>query len=391
MSNAQKPRSLPGNFGPLKGADANIRLTGPCGDTMEFWIKVDNGRVTAATFTTDGCETSARCGSAAASLAWGQTPETVAAFPPDLVLSATGPLPEESRHCATLALNALKATVADYRFRHAPSSPPRQCPIANASKKRREIVVMSGKGGVGKSFVAVNLAVALSLAGKRVGLLDVDIHGPSAPTLLKLKDARPQVEGEKLLPLEIGSLKVLSIGFLLSHPDDPIIWRGPMKTGMVQKFLTETEWGELDFLIIDAPPGTGDEPLSVCQTLKHIEGAIIVTTPQEVALADARKSINFCKKIGVPVLGALENMSGFVCPSCGTESAIFATGGGESMAKAFKIPFLGRIPLDPNVRSACDDGTPFVYRFQGSTTARAFEAAIAQVLGEAVSDEKNQA
>ncbi len=245
---------------------------------------------------------------------------------------------------------------------------------------RHKVIVLSGKGGVGKSTVAVNLAVALALAGKRVGLLDVDIHGPSIPKLLRLDDTKVQVEDGAILPVEQAGLKVMSIGFLLHTRDDAVIWRGPMKMGVIRQFLQDVKWGELDYLIIDSPPGTGDEPLSVCQLVKNADGAVIVTTPQDVATTDVRRSITFCRQLNLPVLGVVENMSGFKCPKCGTVTDIFKTGGGEQMASEMKVPFLGRIPIDPAVGQACDDGKPFVDHYSRTETAQAFERIIAPIL-----------
>jgi len=243
-----------------------------------------------------------------------------------------------------------------------------------------KILVMSGKGGVGKSTVAVNLAVALSMAGKKVGLLDVDIHGPSVPTMLNLTEERLAAKNDKMLPVRIGELKVMSIGFLLREQDDAVIWRGPMKMGVIKQFLTEVEWGELDYLVIDSPPGTGDEPLSVCQLIDRVDGAIVVTTPQEVSAADVRKSIDFCLKLNLPVLGIVENMSGFVCPKCGEITEIFKSGAGEALADKFGLRLLGKIPLDPQVCNAGDSGKPFVYHFSKTATAKAFESIIAPIL-----------
>lgn len=246
---------------------------------------------------------------------------------------------------------------------------------------KHKIVVLSGKGGVGKSTVAVNLAVSLALEGKRVGLLDVDIHGPSIPRLLKLEDRQIQGSGEALIPVSFNnSLKVMSIGFLLRERNDAVIWRGPMKYGVIKQFLKDVEWGELDYLVIDSPPGTGDEPLSVCQLIENPKGAIIVTTPQELAILDVRKSINFCRQLDVPVLGVIENMSGFVCPKCGTRTNIFKTGGGKLMANDMGVPFLGRIPIGPEIVQACDDGKPYVNHYPNSETAKAFEKIIAPIL-----------
>jgi len=226
---------------------------------------------------------------------------------------------------------------------------------------KHQILVLSGKGGVGKSTVAANLAVSLVLAGKRVGLLDIDIHGPSIPKILNLEAKRAQSLGSQIVPIEVmPNFKVMSIGFLLPNRDDAVIWRGPMKYQMIKQFIKDVQWGNLDFLIVDSPPGTGDEPLSVIQLLGKADGAIIVTTPQELALADVRKGISFCRSLDLPVLGVLENMSGFVCPKCGERTDIFKSGGGKDMAARMAVPFLGTIPIDPGVVQACDSGRPFV-------------------------------
>jgi Mrp family chromosome partitioning ATPase len=232
-----------------------------------------------------------------------------------------------------------------------------------------KVIVMSGKGGVGKSTVAVNLATALAMSGKRVGLLDVDIHGPSVPTMLGLDHVKPEAGINGLIPIEANGMKVMSLGFLLRTQDDAIIWRGPMKTGVIKQFLGEVDWGELDYLIIDSPPGTGDEPLSVCQLIGEVDGAVIVTTPQKVAAVDVRKSITFCRELNVPVLGVVENMSGFVCPNCGEVTHILAMGGGERMASDMKVPFLGSLPIDPAIALAGDEGRVFVLHSPQSPSA----------------------
>jgi len=246
---------------------------------------------------------------------------------------------------------------------------------------RHQILVLSGKGGVGKSTVAVNLAVSLALAGKKVGLLDIDIHGPSIPKILNLEGKAIQAAGDVILPVEmLENLKVMSIGFLLRGSSDAVIWRGPMKYQMIKQFLKDVQWGNLDFLIVDSPPGTGDEPLSVVQLLENADGAIIITTPQEVALSDVRRCITFCRNLKLPVLGVLENMSGFVCPKCGQRTDVFKSGGGEIMAGQMDVPFLGRIPIDPQIVEACDSGRPFVYHYNQSQTAKAFEKTLNPIL-----------
>jgi len=246
---------------------------------------------------------------------------------------------------------------------------------------KHQILVLSGKGGVGKSTVAVNLAMSLALSGKSVGLLDIDIHGPSIPKILNLEGKTIQAAGDVILPIAMAeNLKVMSIGFLLRGSNDAVIWRGPMKYQMIKQFLKDVDWGSLDFLVVDSPPGTGDEPLSIVQLLENADGAIIVTTPQEVALSDVRKCISFCRNLKLPVLGVLENMSGFVCPKCGEKTNIFKSGGGEIMANEMHVPFLGRIPIDPQIVQACDSGKPFVYHYRQSQTAKVFQRMLNPIL-----------
>ena len=241
--------------------------------------------------------------------------------------------------------------------------------------------MLSGKGGVGKSTVAANLAMSLALAGCDVGLLDVDIHGPSIPKLLGLEGRQLTAGGGAIQPISIGPrLKVMSIGFLLGSPRDAVVWRGPLKYNIIRQFLSDVEWGGLDALIIDSPPGTGDEPLSVAQLIGPPLAAIIVTTPQEVAIADVRRSITFCQQLKMEVLGLVENMSGFVCPRCGKTIDLFKTGGGEALAHEMAVPFLGRIPLDPQIVVSGDAGAPFVQRFAESSAARAFEEIVRPIL-----------
>ncbi len=247
-------------------------------------------------------------------------------------------------------------------------------------KIRHKVLVMSGKGGVGKSTVAVNLAVSLLRAGKTVGLMDADMHGPSVPKMLGLDDADLRSEDGSIHPVDVGGLKVMSVAFLLRHADDALIWRGPLKMGLIKQFLSDVVWGELDYLIVDLPPGTGDEPLSVCQLIGNADGAVVVTTPQDVALAAVRKSISFCRQLNLPLLGVVENMSGFVCPHCGTTTDVFSSGGGELMAANMGVAFLGRIPIDPFVGTASDAGTPFVTAHRDTVTAKAFAQIAVPVL-----------
>lgn len=241
---------------------------------------------------------------------------------------------------------------------------------------KKKYVVMSGKGGVGKSTVSVNLAVSLALQGKKVGLLDVDIHGPSIPTMLGLAGTKLTGSEESIDPVlvdGIPNLKVMSVGFLLESEDAPVIWRGPMKNSIIKQFLKDVTWGELDYLIIDCPPGTGDEPLSVVQLLGKADGTIIVTTPQDVASIDVSKSIKFAEQVKIPVTGIVENMSGFVCPHCNEVSYIFKEGGGKKLAEEYKVPFLGAIPIDPALGEAGDSGKPYVAQFKDSIISRTYE------------------
>ncbi len=239
---------------------------------------------------------------------------------------------------------------------------------------KHRIVVMSGKGGVGKSTVATNLAVTLSLDNFSVGLLDADIHGPNIPKMLGIESEQVIGSGKGMIPIEVfPNLKVISMAFFIGDRDNPVVWRGPLKHGAINQFLGEVEWGPLDFLIVDLPPGTGDEPLSVAHLIKNVDGSIIVTTPQDVALLDSRKSINFSRMIGIPVIGIVENMGGLICPHCQKEIPLFKIGGGEKAAQDLKVPFLGRIPIDPEMVQDCDRGMPFVMSHPNSPAAEVFK------------------
>ncbi|MGF3585175.1 MAG: Mrp/NBP35 family ATP-binding protein [Thermoplasmatota archaeon] len=234
---------------------------------------------------------------------------------------------------------------------------------------RHKIIVLSGKGGVGKSTISVNLALLLSQKGYKVGLLDGDIHGPSVPKILGVENQKPHFSQEGVIPVSATSnLKIMSMAFLLPDKDSPIIWRGPMKMGALKQFIKDVNWGHLDYLIVDLPPGTGDEPLSIAQLIPDSDGAIIVTTPQDVALLSVRKSVNFVKKMNIPVIGIIENMSGFTCPHCKTNTDIFKTGGGIKASKDFNIPFLGKIPIDPQIVKMGDEGKNFMFNDKSTTT-----------------------
>lgn len=227
----------------------------------------------------------------------------------------------------------------------------------NVSNIKTKIIVMSGKGGVGKSTISTNLAGFLSLEGFRTGLLDIDLHGPSIPKLLGLVGETLITVGDKIVPVEYSQyLKVMSIGFMLKSENESIIWRGPKKNSMIRQFLKDVHWGNLDYLIIDSPPGTGDEPLSIVQTVDDLNGAILVTTPQDVSLIDVKKSIHFCRTLKLPIIGIIENMSGLVCPKCNQIINVFKTGGGEKLAEQEGIPFLGKISLNPSITENSDNG-----------------------------------
>jgi Mrp family chromosome partitioning ATPase len=239
-------------------------------------------------------------------------------------------------------------------------------------KIKNKYIVLSGKGGVGKTSTSVNLSMALANKGFNVGIMDVDLHGPDVPRMLGLKGMLDLTKNHKLNPIRYSeNLKVVSIESMIASKDDAIIWRGPLKYSAIRQFIGEVEWGELDFLIIDSPPGTGDEPLTIAQTIKDAK-AIIVTTPQEVSLADVRKSISFCRTVKMDILGLIENMSGFTCPHCNKMVDLFGTGGGEKTAGTAGIPFLGRIPFDPNVVSCGDNGISFQEKYADAQVSKAF-------------------
>lgn len=261
-------------------------------------------------------------------------------------------------------------------------SAPKEDPVKPTLAQIKHIfIILSGKGGVGKSTVSANLALGLTLRGKKVGLLDIDVHGPSIPKILGLQGERAMSDGEKLLPAETPEgLKVMSTALILEKPDDPIVWRGPLKAGVIKQFIGEVRWGELDYLIVDCPPGTGDEPLSICQLIPNADGAILVTTPQQVATLDVSKSITFCNQIGMRIVGIVENMSGFTCPCCGTFTPIFKTGGGEALAKDYGLPFLGKLPIATEIGESGDNGRPFVASHPETPAAKAFMAVVDEVL-----------
>ena len=250
---------------------------------------------------------------------------------------------------------------------------------------------MSGKGGVGKSTVSVNLAMSLAMRGYEVGILDADITGPNIPKMLHIEDAQIQGDQDGLFPVDVPPhVKVMSMAFLIQDPDSPVVWRGPMKMGALRQFLADVKWGELDFLIIDLPPGTGDEPLTIAQLIPEADGAIVVTTPQDVALLDSRKSVTFAKALKLPVLGIVENMSGLICPHCGKEIDLFKIGGGEKAAHEMGVPFLGRVPIDPSVVDSGDSGKPIVLSKRESLATKAFDEIADKIVAASEENEKKR-
>lgn len=258
---------------------------------------------------------------------------------------------------------------------------PAGLPPKVAMDVKHVIMVLSGKGGVGKSTVSVNLAYALSNHGKKVGLLDLDMHGPNIPKMLGIEDHKLAMVDNKIEPIHVtGKLSVISMAFLLPDTSTPIIWRGPMKMAAIQQFLSDVNWGPLDYLVVDLPPGTGDEALTIAQLAPNVRGAAIVTTPQDVATLDAVKSAKFIEKLGLPVLGVIENMSGMVCPHCGEEIDLFGKGGGKKIAEDLKIPYLGAIPLDIEMRKAGDEGRPFIIRRADSPTWKSVDTVMESLI-----------
>lgn len=244
---------------------------------------------------------------------------------------------------------------------------------ASLARIKHKFVVMSGKGGVGKTSTSVNLAMALARQGAKVGLVDVDLHGPDVPRMLGFSGVLDVDAEKRIIPLRYNdNLSAVSVESLIAGKDSAIIWRGPVKHSVIQQFIGLVNWGDLDYLVIDAPPGTGDEPLTVAQTINDAR-AIIVTTPQEVSLADVRKSINFCQKVNMAIFGIVENMSGFTCPHCNEMVDLFGVGGGERTASAMGLPFLGRIPFDPRIVACGDAGISFQEKYPDTPVAKAYK------------------
>ncbi len=248
-------------------------------------------------------------------------------------------------------------------------------------KIKHVVVVMSGKGGVGKSTVSSNLAMSLSMKGYQTGLMDIDITGPNIPKMFGIEDERLDVVDDKMVPILVPpSLKVMSMAFLLPDKDSAVVWRGPVKMTAIRQFIEEVEWGDLDYLVVDMPPGTGDEAISIIQLIPKADGMVIVTTPQDVALLDSRKSITFSAQAKIPIIGLIENMSGFVCPHCGERTDIFKSGGGEATAKSMNVQFLGRIPIEPDIVVSGDAGMPIVVESPESESAKEFNKIIDKIV-----------
>lgn len=276
-------------------------------------------------------------------------------------------------------MNQIFNSVDDAKKKADPQAEQNAAVQGSLSKIKHKFLVMSGKGGVGKTSTTVNLAIALSQKGFKVGIMDVDLHGPDIPRMLGLKGILNLSENQKLQPMTYSdNLHAISVEGLTPNKDDAIIWRGPIKYSAIQQFIADVEWGDLDFLLIDAPPGTGDEPLTIAQTISDAK-AIVVTTPQEVALADVRKSINFCRKVKMEIFGVVENMSGLVCPHCSEPIDIFGSGGGERTAKQLDLPFLGRIPMDPNMVKCGDQGVSFQQTYPDSLVTKAYASITTQM------------
>ncbi len=248
-------------------------------------------------------------------------------------------------------------------------------------KIKHIIIVMSGKGGVGKSTVSANIAMALSMKGFQTGIMDVDITGPNIPKMFDLENEGLDVEDDALIPALVPpSLKVVSMEFLLPDKDSAVIWRGPVKGTAIRQFIEDVKWGDLDYLVVDMPPGTGDEAITIAQLIKKTDGIVLVTTPQDVALMDCRKTVTFSAQCQIPIIGLIENMSGFVCPHCGKTTDIFKSGGGAATAKKYNIQFLGSVPIEPAIVQSGDSGMPIVVAHPDSESAKSFNKIVDKII-----------
>ncbi|MEZ7891278.1 MAG: P-loop NTPase [Candidatus Wallbacteria bacterium] len=390
-------RTLPVNFGPMRGANGNAKIKGPCGDTVEFWVLIENDRIQHATFTTDGCHHSILCGSVTAAISCGAPLDVAKLLSQDDVLAFVGgEISDEDAHCALLAVNTLRAAIADYASRISDNGNDETSKIKDnqqtinqkkdlidenliileqMSKIKNKFIILSGKGGVGKSTIAVNIAAALAMQGKKTGILDVNIYGPSIPRMLGLQNKYFTSDSQGIYPIEVneyGNLKVASIGFLLQNPNAPVVWSNIMKNLIFKPFIRDIQWGDIEYLIIDCPPGTGDEPFSIIKTLGNAGAAILVTTPQEVSADDVSRTIKFCNQLKVPIAGIIENMSGFVCPHCSKNTDIFLSGGGKKLSEKENLPLLGSIAFNSDFSVYGDAGVPFVKKYPGSPVTKIF-------------------
>jgi ATP-binding protein involved in chromosome partitioning len=251
----------------------------------------------------------------------------------------------------------------------------------NLRRIKNKIIVLSGKGGVGKTTVSINLAYALAMKNYKVGIMDVDIHGPNTAKMLGIEGEHLYSGQHGIEPfLVLPNLKAISIALLTHDQDSPIIWRGPLKMVTIKQFISDVNWGALDYLIIDSPPGTGDEPLSVCQLIADITGAVIVTTPQDVAILDSRKTVLFATQLNVPIIGIIENMSGLICPHCKNKINLFGVDGGKHAARDLKVPFLGYIPIEPEMVTYSDSGKPFIHFKKETDTAKIMEQIVEKIV-----------
>lgn len=354
--------------------DAKVRMSDSEQYFYEFFVKGEKEVIKEISFVTDNDENTIVSLNKLVNKAVNKTIDEI------LILNMSDIFSDEDiNEGITIAFSALLEAVQSYsillsRLVHTTTVNDRE--LKQTPGDRRTLMVVSGKGGVGKSTVSLNIAVTLAKKGYKVGLVDVDIHGPSIPVMLNLTSVEVLKGENGIIPIilpDVYNLKVMSLGFMLEKPDDPVVWRGPLKNQMIEQFLNDVDWGDIDYLIVDNPPGTGDEPLSTAQQLKGKGEALVVTTPQQVSTADVSRSINFCHSLEIPIVGLIENMSGFVCPHCNTTTHIFRSGGGEKLSKYYKVPLLGSIPIEANVGISGDIGIPYVQRFASSAIATAYD------------------